>query len=236
MPASQRVPSVVYSSCQYVSSRMFCHLSPAALAEYDAIGTVIKLPQGAILFREDDTGDRVFVLCSGHVKLSCVSREGRTMNLKIASPGEVLGLSAVVSGSCFEVSAETLEPTFAKVVRRVDFLAFLAHHSEASLHVSKLLAEEYKSAFSEARRMALSGSASGKLASLLLDWGRVAACGKSEMRFTMALTHDDLASFTATTRETVTRALGKFQKEKLITIRGSSIHILLPERLAALAA
>ena len=84
--------------------------------------------------------------------------------------------------------------------------------------------------------MALSGSASGKLASLLLDWGRVAGCGKLEMRFTMALTHDDLASFTATTRETVTRALGKFQRDKLIAIRGNSIHILCPERLAALAA
>ena len=234
--ASPRVPGIDSSSCQYFSSRTFCHLSPIALAEYDAIGTIIKLPQGAILFREDDAGDRVFVLCSGHVKLSCASRVGRTMNLKIASPGDVLGLSAVISGSCFEVSAETLEPTFANVVRRMDFLDFLEHHSEASLHAAKLLAEEYKSAFSEARRMALSGSASGKLASLLLDWGRVAGCGKLEMRFTMALTHDDLASFTATTRETVTRALGKFQRDKLIAIRGNSIHILRPERLAALAA
>jgi hypothetical protein len=137
------------------------------------------------------------------------------MNLKIASPGDVLGLSAVISGSCFEVSAETLEPSLVKVVCRMDFLDYLEHHSDAGLHAAKLLAEEYKSAFSEARRMALSGSASGKLASFLLDWGRVAACGKSEMRFTLTLTHDDLASFTATTRETVTRALGKFQRDKL---------------------
>src|SRR5260370_24735015 len=129
--ASPRVQGIDSSFCPYFSSRTFCHLSPIALAEYDAIGTIIKLPQGAILFREDDAGDRVFVLCSGHVKLSCASRVVRTMNLKIASPGDVLGLSALISRSCFEVSAETLEPTSANVARPIDFLAFLQHQSYA---------------------------------------------------------------------------------------------------------
>src|SRR5258708_39549528 len=119
--ASPRGPIIDGSSCQYFSARTFCHRSPMALAEYGAIGTIIKLPQGAILFREDDAGDRVFVLCSGHVKLSCASRVGRTMNLKISSPGDVLGLSAVISGSCFEVSSEKLEPTLAILYLRMDF-------------------------------------------------------------------------------------------------------------------
>src|SRR5260370_34334728 len=94
--ASPRGPGIDCSSCHYFSSRTFCHLSPIALAEYLAIGTLIKLPQGAILFREDDAGDRVFVLCSGHVKLSCASRVGRTMNLKMRSQRDVLGLSEAI--------------------------------------------------------------------------------------------------------------------------------------------
>jgi CRP/FNR family transcriptional regulator len=215
---------------------MFCNLAPLALADYDTIGTNVSLLSGASLFREGDPGERVFVLCSGHVKLSCTSREGRTMNLKIASPGDVIGLGAVVSGSPYEVAAQTMDPVSVKIVRRADFLAFLAREGEASLHAAQSLAQEYKTAFSEARRLALSGSVSARLAGILLDWGRAAACGKPEMRFTMALTHDDLASFAATSRETITRTLGKLQKDKVIAVRGSSIHVLSPERLAALAA
>ena len=39
-----------------------------------------------------------------------------------------------------------------------------------------------------------------------------------------------------TSRETVTRTLSKFKKEKLIRIHGSALHILAPERLAELSA
>ena len=48
--------------------------------------------------------------------------------------------------------------------RREDFLAFLEKHGEASLHAAKSLSEEYKAAFFDARRLALFGSAAGRLA------------------------------------------------------------------------
>jgi CRP/FNR family transcriptional regulator len=215
---------------------MFCNLAPAALADFDKLGASISLPKGAILFREGDSGDRVHILCDGKVKLSCSSKEGKTLNLKIALAGDVLGLNAVISDEPFEVTAEALEPVSLKQIRRAEFLPFLEQHGEASIHAAKALAEEYKSAYAEARILALSSSVTGRLAGLLLDWGRTASCGKAEMRFNMVLTHEDLASFTGTSRETITRALSRLQKDNLIAIHGASVHILLPEKLAELAA
>jgi CRP/FNR family cyclic AMP-dependent transcriptional regulator len=232
-PISPSTAALRCSSCEHRTHRMFCNLSETALADFDAIGVQMLLAKGVILFREHDPGDSVLVICSGQVKLSCSSREGRTLILKIAVPGDVLGLGAVISGSRFEVTAETIEPVHVKKIRRSDVIGFFERHGEASMHA---LSEEYKSAFFDARRLALSGSAAGRLASVLLDWGRAASCGKSEMRFTMALTHEDLASLAGTSRETVTRTLSKFKREKLIQIHGSSLHILAPERLAQLSA
>jgi len=177
----------------------------------------------------------VLVLCAGQVKLSCSSKEGKTLILKIAMAGDVLGLGAVMSRSRYEVTAEALEPTLVKNIRPDDFLAFLERHGQASMHAAKALSEEYKSAFFDARRLALSPSAAGRLASVLLDWAKAASCGKPEMSFTMSLTHEELANLAGTSRETVTRALGKFQKDKLIEVRGSSVIILAPERLNELA-
>jgi CRP/FNR family transcriptional regulator len=52
----------------------------------------------------------------------------------------------------------------------------------------------------------------------------------------MALTHEELANLVGASRETITRVLGRFKREKLIQIRGASILILAPERLELLAA
>ncbi len=227
--------------CGWRPKHMFCNLAPAALADFDKIGTSVTLPKGATLFREEESGDRVHVLCEGKVKLSCTSKDGKTLNLKIAMAGDVLGLSGVISDGTFEVTAEALEPVWVKTIRRAEFMKFLEQHGEASMHAAKALSEEYRTAFSDARRLALSGSVTGRLAGLLLEWGRAGACGSAapgqqpEMRFNMVLTHDDLASFTGSSRETVTRALGKMQKDNLIKINGAAVYLLQPAKLAELA-
>jgi CRP/FNR family transcriptional regulator len=70
---------------------------------------------------------------------------------------------------------------------------------------------------------------------VLLDWGRAASSGKTEMRFIMAVSHTELASFAGTSRETVSRTLGKLRKNKTISIHGAHIRILSPDTLAELA-
>jgi CRP/FNR family transcriptional regulator len=177
--------------------RMFCSLDDDALADFDLIGVSTTFPRGATLFLENAPNQAVYVVCTGQVKLSCTSKEGRTLILKIAMPGDILGLGAVISGSKYEVTAETVQPTEIKSIRRDEFLAFLKKHGDASLHAAKALSEEYKAAFFDARRLALSGSTAGRLAAVLLDWGRAESCGRSEMR---ARDHDAHAG-TLQTRE-----------------------------------
>jgi len=222
-------------SCEFRSLRMFCNLSAAELQDLDSIGTQWRLPKGAILFQEEDPSDHVAVLCEGQVKLFCTSAEGKTLILKIAGPGDVLGLGAVIAKTPYEVTAQAIEPTLVKNVRRDDFIAFLERHGEASMHATRALSDEYKAAFYDAKRLALSSSAAGRLASVLLEWGRSASCGKPQLQFTMSLTHEELASLAGISRETVTRVLSRLQREKLIRIHGASVTILAPEELAHLS-
>ena len=64
-----------------------------------------------------------------------------------------------------------------------------------------------------------------RLARLLLDWGRTASTGKPEMRFTMALTHEEIANMAGTSRETVTRTLSDLRQKMLITVKGPTVVI-----------
>src|SRR6202021_4072784 len=118
---------------------MFCNLDGTALADYATIGIETSFARGTTLFNEGGRSNGVFVICTGQVKLFCTSREGRTLILKIAMPGDVLGLGAVISGSAYEVTAETIQPTQIKSIRREEFLSFLEKNGEGSLNAAKAL-------------------------------------------------------------------------------------------------
>jgi CRP/FNR family transcriptional regulator len=235
MPFAVRPSIEKCQECEYRSLRMFCNLDAPALQDFDAIGMHISFPSRAIVFEEGQRSNGIFIVCSGQLKLTTTSREGRTMILRLAGPGDVLGLSATLSTLPHEVTAETIEPTRLKSVRRVEFLEFLDSHADVGRKAAQALAKEYREVFLDARRLALSGSAAGRLAQLLLEWAGTAACGKSELRFTMALTHEELANMAGTTRETVSRLLGQFERDGLITRHGASLTIVEPSRLGLLA-
>lgn len=223
-------------TCEHRHLRMFCNLTPEALADYDKIGIMMSHARGAKLFSEGDPARNVFVICFGHVKISSTSRDGKTMILKIAGPGDVMGLSAVLANVPHEVSAEAIEPCQVKTVRKQEFVEFLGRHGIASMHAAQSLSSEYLTVFQDAKRLALSGSAAGRLARLLLDWGRAASNGRPEIKFTMALTHEEIANMAGTSRETVTRLLNQFRRDQWIVIKGASLTIAKPEQLERLTA
>lgn len=210
----------------------FCNLSPSALADYDSLGMHLMAPTDAMLFCEGQPARNVHVLCSGQVKLTSSSKEGRTLLVRIARPGDVLGLSAAMSDTPYETTAQALEPVQIKSFQQKDFLRFIERHIEGSLHVAQMLNREYRDALTDATRLALSVSISGRAARLLLEM----ASGQDEPKpgFTLSLTHEDLATMLGTTRESVTRVLSEFKRKKIIAIQETSLTILRKDALELL--
>src|SRR5918994_2067629 len=118
------------TACARGAERLFCNMSPAAMKTLDAIKFTSVYPKGSVLFVDSEEPRGVFILCSGRAKLTTSSTEGRTLIVKIAEPGEVLGASATILGKPYEVSAETIEPSQINFIKRDDFLHFLNAHAE----------------------------------------------------------------------------------------------------------
>ncbi|MGA8145522.1 MAG: Crp/Fnr family transcriptional regulator [Candidatus Acidiferrales bacterium] len=217
-------------TCKLKKSSFFCQLTPKATKDFDAVKSTSAYPEGAILFLEKQDARGIFVLCEGEVKLTISSSEGKTLILRIAKPGEVLGLMATLSGQPYEVTAETLRPSQIAFVRRDDFQRFVAQHPEASQGIVKQLSSNYYGACEQLRTVGLSASAPEKLARLLLEWTAGAAETKVGAQITMRLTHEEIAEFIGSTRETVTRTLSDFKSRRLVTTKGSTLSI--PSRAA----
>jgi len=236
-------------TCKMREDYLFCNLSAPSMKGLETIKSTAAYPKGAILFVEGQNPRGIFVLCLGRAKLSTSSSDGKTIILKIAEPGEILGLSATVSGKAYEVTAELMEPSQANFITRQDFLNFLRDHGDAALRVAEQLSKNYHTAYEEIRSLGLSHSASEKLAKLLLEWaqdwkdkdekgkngkGKDAkgkdgrdkdGKDKGEVRLTVTLTHEEIAQLIGTSRETVTRALADLKKKQLVQVKGSTVVI-----------
>ena len=214
----------------------FGGLTGQALAQFIFIAPEVSRSRGESLFLEGETPEHVLVICSGRVKLSVSSREGKTAILHIAGPGEILGLSSAMSGTPHQTSAEAVELCRFKHIRVSDFMHFLAEFPEAAAEATACLLRDYRIVLNNVCRLAIPATVAGRLASLLLEWldDRQATAG-NDRRFIVALTQEEIASMTNTSRETVSRVLHHFQQEKLISIKGASVTILQPEALELLA-
>jgi CRP/FNR family transcriptional regulator len=217
-------------TCKMAGTGFFCQLSAAAVKDFDEIKSTATYPKGALLFVERQEARGVYVLCDGEVKLTISSAEGKTMIMRIARAGELLGLMAALANQSYEVTAETLHPCMVSFVRREDFLRFLGKHPEASQAVVKQMSSQYQGACEQLRTIGLSASAQEKLARLLLTWSEGTQQTKEGTRIKLPLTHEEIAEFIGTTRETVTRTLSEFKEKHLVAIQGSTLMI--PNRAA----
>jgi CRP/FNR family transcriptional regulator len=213
-------------SCHLREDRLFCNLPPDALRAFNSLKQLTVYPKGAMLFLEGQAARGVFLICEGQVKLSMGSRSGRTLILKMAEAGEIVGLPATMSDQPYELTAETYTPCQINFVRREDFLAFLRNHTDAAMQVARELSERYRSACREIRMLGLAESAAEKLSLFLLD-----ACARhgepspEGTRLRVTLTQEEIAQQIGATRETVSRLLSEMRGRNVISQRGSMLVV-----------
>jgi cyclic nucleotide-binding protein len=105
-------------NCPHREERLFCNLPTASVQKLSSITSPASYPKGAMLFVEGQSPRGVFILCSGKVKLSTSSADGKTLILRISEIGEVLGLAAVVSGKPFR-----RRPKYSSRLKRISSVA-----------------------------------------------------------------------------------------------------------------
>ncbi len=222
-------------TCRLRQSGWFCQLSDDLLRSFNTSSHLATYPGGALLFVEGQRPRGAFVLCSGKVKLSTTSKEGKVLVLKIAEPGEVIALSAVISGEPYEITAETLEPCLVNFVDREGLLRLMERSGELGLRSAQAVSREFQSAYREIHELVLARSSSGKLARLLLSWVNGTGQSAREFRIHAPVTHEEMAQRIGASRETVTRLLSELRRKDLIRVEGATLVIKNRTALEALA-
>jgi CRP/FNR family transcriptional regulator, cyclic AMP receptor protein len=203
--------------------RIFANLPRRVLSALEAISSAATYPKDAILFIEGQEPRGVYILCSGRVKLSATSADGKSIIVGISEGGEVVGLASAVSGRPCELTAEALDPLQVNFIPREAFLQFLREYGEAAVRVAEILSNIYHSTLLEVRYLGFSSSTAEKLARFLLDLPVIPVPNNGHLQATLTLTHKDIGEMIGAARETVTRLFAHFKREGLIEVHGSNL-------------
>ncbi len=209
----------------YRTGEFFNQLSGPALADLESILFPSTYPAHAVLFAEQDPSAGIVVVLEGEVELSVNSSDGRRLSFRIAKPGQVLGLTAALSGRPYQMTAETLHPKKVAFVSRKAFLHFLALNPDAYEAVAREASHSFNLAFEQLRTVGLSSSVPERLARLLLAWSESGQHSKAGARCQVALTQEEIGEFIGASRESVSRTLSVFRNRRLVSQHGNLIVI-----------
>ena len=210
------------NTCPLRQKGWYCSLSGDLMKAFSDYSHLTTYPRGAVLFVEGQTARGAFVLCAGRVKLTTSSKEGRVLLFRVMEPGDVIGLSAVISGEPHEITAETMEPCLVNFVEREGLLRLMERSGELGLRSARALSREFQSTYRGIQDLVLSRSSSGKLARLLLSWMND---GGGDTRMHAPVTHEEIAQRIGTSRETVTRLLSELRRRNFVHLQGSTLII-----------
>ncbi len=190
-------------------------------------------PKDQVLYLPRDKSDRVFFLKSGKVKITSISAEGKEMIHDLIMPGQIFGELALVSeeGEERNTIAEALEDGIVCSIDAKVMSDFLAEVPALNFSITKLIGFRFKKI---QRRMSdmWFKSAPVRIREFIKDMA--VEYGKDvgyEKVLRMKLTHQDIASMTATARQTVTSTLNQLEQDNIITYDRSRILIRDMDRL-----
>ena len=120
----------------------FSSLSEPSIRAINQVARLKRRPKGAIVFFEEDPARGVYLLHEGRANVLTAISEGRTLVLRVAQPGDVLGLNSVLAGTSHTVTVETLQPCWFTFIAREDFLKLIEEHNDACLYFAQRLGQD----------------------------------------------------------------------------------------------
>jgi CRP/FNR family transcriptional regulator, cyclic AMP receptor protein len=172
-----------------------------------ALGAERRYGAGVALFHYGDEPGSVLVLLEGRVKFVLTGPQGKEVILGFAGPGELVGEVAAIDGGPRSASAVAVDAVRTLVLPRVAFERFLEIHPAATLCLLRSLASRLRVADSQRLEFA-AYDVVGRVARRLVDLcDRHGESVEDGVLITLPLSQDELASWSASSREAITKAL-----------------------------
>jgi CRP/FNR family cyclic AMP-dependent transcriptional regulator len=210
---------------------LFRELDDEAAAALQASLTESRLRRGEVLFREGDSGDKLFIVTEGKVKLGKSSSDGRENLLAILGPGQMFGELSLFDPGPRSATVTAVTDCVMQSLSHDELLEWLTGRPAVARGLLAQLGSRLRKANDVVADLVFS-DVPGRVAKALLDlasrFGRTADDG---VHVHHDLTQEELAQLVGASRETVNKALADFASRGWLRLEPRSVVILDPDRL-----
>jgi CRP/FNR family transcriptional regulator, cyclic AMP receptor protein len=214
-------------SLSAANERLIASLAPS-LRVLALRGTLRNYKKNSIVINEGESGDSLFVLLQGVVKVFSTDQSGREITYGSIEAGDYFG-ELSLDGGPRSASVMTLEPCVCSVVSRAAVREHLAEEPEFALDLVAQVIRRARAATETARSMALLDVYGRVIATLE---GHEGPARPDAPILLTQITHQSIASRVGASREMVSRLLKDLEKGGYIELGVKRITLLkkLPAR------
>lgn len=217
------------------SNDLFKGLEPSELASIAKAGRSRRLKPGAHLFRQGAPATTLYVLVAGQVKMTQVTPEGHQVLLRVASPGETIGAIAVVDKARYPATAQAADDCRLLAWDGDSMLALMLRFPHLALNILRVVSAhvlEFQDRYRELATERVERRVARALLRLANQAGQKVESG---ILIDLALTQQDLAEMTGTTRYTISRMLSDWEQRGLVKAGRERVLIRQPHSLVVIA-
>lgn len=179
------------------------------------------------VYAEHNRPLKLFYLVKGKVKTYKTNEEGKELIVGLYDEGDFFGYVALLEGSNYKETAETLEDSELAIIPREDFEQLMSSNREIARKFIKLLAKNITEMEEHLIKIAYN-SLRKKVADALITL-------HAKYKTSINISRDNLAMVAGTATESMIRTLADFKIEKLIDIQDGTIIILDEKKLRNLS-
>jgi CRP/FNR family cyclic AMP-dependent transcriptional regulator len=186
--------------------------------------TILEFPKKHIIFSQGDTGDAVFYIQKGKVKLTVVSERGKEATMALLTDGDFLGEECITAGQPVRMATAVavISCSVLRIERKEMLRALHEEHAFSDIFVAHLLARNIR--VQEDLVDQLFNSSEKRLARVLLLLAQFGKDGKPETVIPK-MSQETLAEMVGTTRSRVNFFMNRFRKLGFIEYNGGlSVH------------
>jgi CRP/FNR family transcriptional regulator, cyclic AMP receptor protein len=168
----------------------------------------------------------VLLIAEGRVKLSYFTEEGSEVVLAIRGPGDLVGDLTALDGRPHSATATAMETVDAFTIASPDFQDFLMNHPRAALLLLRMISSRLRDADEKRVEFAALDSV-GRVARRLVEMAdRFGQTQGEGVLITLPLSQEELAGWTGSSREAVSKALQTLRAKGLIETKRRAVTIL----------
>jgi CRP/FNR family transcriptional regulator len=214
------------------SCQLFAGLAQADLENIAAVTVLKSLEKDDYLFHEGDRAHGFYVVQRGAVNVHRVNAAGKEQIIHVFRTGESFAEVALATDRGYPADARVLEPTQVLLVQKDGILALLKRQPELALRMLGSMSSHLRVLVGQLEDLTLKD-----VETRLANW-LVKRCpdpqSERPVRIELTMTKRVLAAELGTVSETFSRTLAKFRQQKLIAVKGRTVTVLSPAKLAAL--